>query len=366
MKILFVKNIPSPYRNSFFNELSSKLNLKGIDLEVWYCAQSESNRNWKVDLDEVAYNFRIFKGLHLTIGGYFLHLNVGLLIKLFFVKFDVIVVGGYGTPTLFLVPFVPFMGSRKILWSETNEESTGRKSLAIFWFKKFFIKNFNEFMVPGQRAENFIRNFIDGDENFFQLPNTISDFFGTEEGVNRIRNGKPLKLFISARLEWFKGLKEFLEVVQNDDPLIIYIAGTGSQEGDLRELVKRRGLNVFFLGSLDPEQMVDYYRLADYFVLPSFKDPSPLSCIEALSQGCPLLISNRVGNRPEVLDGNGWEFDITRKDSVRCAIDNALVTSHEDMNNMRIRSVQIYKEKFDVDKVVSNLVLYLSRSGSLN
>ena len=48
-KVLYITNIPTPYRQKRFNTMSKIFPLYGLDLEVIYMAKSEPNRNWIVD-----------------------------------------------------------------------------------------------------------------------------------------------------------------------------------------------------------------------------------------------------------------------------------------------------------------------------
>ena len=52
-RIVHLTNIPTPYRINFFNELDKYLKIKNIDLIVIYCAESEPNRNWKIDTSKI-------------------------------------------------------------------------------------------------------------------------------------------------------------------------------------------------------------------------------------------------------------------------------------------------------------------------
>jgi glycosyltransferase involved in cell wall biosynthesis len=83
-----------------------------------------------------------------------------------------------------------------------------------------------------------------------------------------------------------------------------YFLGTGEQEGDLERYKKRgrdMGLsNVHFPGYVSGDQKAEQLRQADLFVLPSRADNFPISLLEAMSYGLPVVVSD-VGAMEEVV-----------------------------------------------------------------
>jgi len=77
------------------------------------------------------------------------------------------------------------------------------------------------------------------------------------------------------------------------------IAGTGEQEGMLKQLVKQLDLqhSVRFLGRLDRNEIAQLYRQADILLNTSLVDNTPNSIIEALACGL-VVISSDVGGIP--------------------------------------------------------------------
>ena len=90
----------------------------------------------------------------------------------------------------------------------------------------------------------------------------------------------------------------------------LLLLGTGPLKGALAAKVRERNLESFVITAetVEYEQMAAVYAASDLFVLPSLQDLNPLSVVEALHSGLPVLLSDRVGNRPEALvEGqNGW------------------------------------------------------------
>ena len=49
MKLIYITNIPAPYRIKRFNSMVPIFREEGIEFEVWFLAENEKNRNWKID-----------------------------------------------------------------------------------------------------------------------------------------------------------------------------------------------------------------------------------------------------------------------------------------------------------------------------
>jgi glycosyltransferase involved in cell wall biosynthesis len=90
------------------------------------------------------------------------------------------------------------------------------------------------------------------------------------------------------------------------------IIGAGPIKDALHELVATLGLsnNVQFLGSMGIDKLAEQYASATAMVLPSTSEPWGLVVNEALSLGCPSIVSNICGCVPElvVAGKTGYSF----------------------------------------------------------
>jgi glycosyltransferase involved in cell wall biosynthesis len=162
-------------------------------------------------------------------------------------------------------------------------------------------------------------------------------------------------LLVPARLEVFKGLLDLaaaLKALGSSKRLVVVLAGSGSLESELRRRLE--GFPVRFAGQVPDEEMPCLYAAADVMVLPSRQDPSPLSVVEALRCGLPIVVSDAVGNASEaVVSGeNGWVFrvgDIQQLARVLAEID-AIPSSR--LAAMGVRSSGLHEEFFHTGVVV--------------
>src|SRR6185369_3826531 len=71
--------------------------------------------------------------------------------------------------------------------------------------------------------------------------------------------------------------------------------------------------SVLLPGFKQYEELPTYYGLANAFVHASTSEPWGLVINEAVASGLPVIVSNRCGCAPELVNGNGFTFDPTNE-----------------------------------------------------
>ncbi len=108
-----------------------------------------------------------------------------------------------------------------------------------------------------------------------------------------------------ARLVERKGLADLIEAIGSLERgrFRLEIIGSGPDEGSLRELVARLGLEsqVTFAGSLDRAGVAKRLRDADLFTLASWEESFGNAFAEALASGLP-IVGSTVGGIPEFVE----------------------------------------------------------------
>lgn len=87
---------------------------------------------------------------------------------------------------------------------------------------------------------------------------------------------------------------------------VLEIVGEGPAEGDLQDLVEENGIeeNVEFKGYVEHDDVRARYLEASVFVLPSeIPENCPMTIIEALSQGTPIITTN-IGGQAELVNSH--------------------------------------------------------------
>jgi glycosyltransferase involved in cell wall biosynthesis len=89
----------------------------------------------------------------------------------------------------------------------------------------------------------------------------------------------------------------------NNEKAVLWIAGTGPEEGALKELVKSLNLEkqVRFLGWLQQDEVELAFIEADVFVHPSHFDPFPIVVLDAMTWGKPVIATQESGSAKDRL-----------------------------------------------------------------
>lgn len=135
-------------------------------------------------------------------------------------------------------------------------------------------------------------------ENYLNIKKTP---FLTEKATNPA----SVKVFFTGRLVYYKGVDILIEAfrkVKNNCEL--FIAGTGILESELKEKVRKYGLNerVHFLGFLPEEQLKQAFADCDIFVLPSVERSEAFGIVqlEAMIYGKPVINTSLPSGVPYV------------------------------------------------------------------
>lgn len=117
---------------------------------------------------------------------------------------------------------------------------------------------------------------------------------------------KEYNLLFLARIEKYKGIYEALEsykiIKKKIDNVRLFIVGDGSDLENAKSYVKNCGLEgVVFTGYL--EGIAKYKILASSYcyILPTYGEGMPLTILEAMAAGLPIIVTN-VGAIPEVVE----------------------------------------------------------------
>lgn len=137
------------------------------------------------------------------------------------------------------------------------------------------------------------------------------------------------------------------------------IVGDGDLRKELESLVSKLELKkrIIFVGNIERSELVLYYNMADIFVMPSIKDKDgniddqPVSLIEAMSCGKPIVATNFPGISLTVADGrNGFLTPQKNTEAIKKALEK-LISSKELRIRMGRESRRIVLDKLSMEKI---------------
>lgn len=142
-----------------------------------------------------------------------------------------------------------------------------------------------------------------------------------------------------------KGIYDLLECIRDhkvefQGKLKLYIGGNGEIE-HVKQLIKEYGIAdiTIFEGWVSGDKKIELLNKSDAYILPSYKEGLPISILEAMSYGMP-IISTPVGGIPEIVSTgeNGYLVEPGNKEDIYKAIISLLNDS--DLRN-RMGSVSL-------------------------
>lgn len=187
------------------------------------------------------------------------------------------------------------------------------------------------------------------------LPNAVS-----VPVIDSELSQEPNILFLG-RLNERKNPKLLLEAaadLRNDFPnLKVVLAGDGNTRECL-EQAKVLGIDdqVLICGWVDGKAKHDLMSQAQIFCLPSNNEGLPMSILEAMSYGLP-VVSSAVGGIPQLIDDgkDGFLFEPNNKDALKMILSRLLEDTHlrkEIGNNARKKIVENYSIEQNLQQLI--------------
>ncbi len=364
MKILYLTNIPSPYRVDFFNELG-----KYCELTVLYVRDKANDRDEKWEYDNnIRYKKILLRGLKIRNDDAFCPSVIKYLKHNFY---DVIVVGTYSSSTAMLA--IDFMKLHKIPFVLNCDGGFSKKDSKIkFKIKKHYISAAKAWLSTGNKTNQYLHYYGAKKEGIFIYP--FASQFQYEQLINvisenekkLIRNDIDIKenrvLITVGQFIYRKGFDLLLESARHiTHDVGIYIIG-GEASIEANSFVKEYGLeNVHFVGFKTKEELSRYYKAADLFVLPTREDIWGLVINEAMGYALPIITTNRCIAGLELVrnDINGYIIpinDVTKLSNkiTELLINDELRKSMSDesleiirkytIENMALKHIEIFRD----------------------
>jgi glycosyltransferase involved in cell wall biosynthesis len=326
-ELVVVTNIPTPYRIPFFNSLHQELGELRAGLRVLYCAMREPNRHWNVALQEQRYPWEILPGWHPQIRQSYPHINPSIIGMLRRLRPSWLLLGGaWNTPTTILAGLRRLTyPAPRIFWSEGHANAVIHPGGPVAMVRRWSLRTYDAFAVPNEASARFIRDEVGGSAPVLHLPNTVDDEYFSRLRADRRHSARERLrlpadrdvLVCVAQLEDRKGTLELTDAFERlptslRSHVILSFIGDGALRSDMEARAARvQHGEIRILGHLERSDVGDWLAAADAFILPTKRDPNPLSVIEAAFARLPLIVSSKAGNSTDlVLDGEtGYLID---------------------------------------------------------
>ena len=296
-RVLYLTNIPSPYRVEFFNELA-----KYMDVTVTFELKNAKNRDeaWQSS-ENYKFNYFFMKPLIKRTETAYCP-EVYKLVREF--KNDIIVVGGYATPTGMAA--ILYMRAKKIPFFINCDggfiSDDGRLKKKV---KTFFVGSANYYLSPGEGADKYLVYYGAKKENIFHY--SFSSLREADIAYDICTNEEKLSI------------RQKLGI--NESHMIIFVGGSdlSPYHDIISDGVK---CHIYSVGFKQKEEIKQYYRAADVMVLPTREDIWGLVVNEAMAEGLPVITTNHclAGLSLVKNDENGYIVQVDDVEATKKAI----------------------------------------------
>lgn len=306
MKVLFLTNIPSPYRVDFFNELG-----KYCDLTVLCERKSSKERDesWK-KLNIKNFKLITLKGLKIGVA----EAICPTVIKYLDRSYDHIIVTNFSDLTgIIAITYMKIEHIKYEIESDGGFAGTGKGIKENL--KHWLLKDANKFYSTGKEHDLYYLMYGAKKENIVRYPfSSIHERDILEKELSEIDkntlkkelNIKEEKIILAVgQFVHRKGYDILLKACTNFDTNIgIYIIGGDPTEEYLNIVNTNNLTNIHFLKFKEKKELEKYYLVSDVFVHPTREDIWGLVVNEAVAKGLPVITTNKcIAGMELITDG---------------------------------------------------------------
>lgn len=347
MKVLWIANIPSPYRVKFFNELGQYCELTVLFEKKFSSERDDSWKEFRID------NFKaiFLKGKSVGVAEAFCPSIIKYLNK----EYDHIVVTNYSDLTGILA--ILWMKLQNIPYEIEGDGAFPSNSIGIKTkIKEFLLQgamrcfstaNFHDvyYMQCGVKKEKIVRYPFTSISEKDLLQNPVSD---EEKQMIREKLGMQEKWIILAVGQFIqrKGFDILIKAFKGVDRNFgLYIVG-GKVPEEYISLTEGRD-NIHFVEFMQSKVLKEYYMAADVFAHPTREDIWGLVINEAMANGLPVVTTDRcIAGLEMVMNGiNGYIVSVENVEKLRQALNECIINRDVFCKNVLITAKKYTTEK---------------------
>lgn len=354
MKVLFLVNLPAPYRRLFFSELGKK-----CDLTVIYERASARDRNKKWAEEKNGNYKEIFlKGKKIGDDN---SLSLEIIKYLKKGKYDRIVVGMYSTFTAMIA--ITYLQIKQIpFYLSTDGGFVSEESNIKYHIKHHFIGAASHWLSTGANATDYLVHYGANRNKVSVYPftsltkddlNSAKRYLATDKKKLRNKLGMTEeKILLSVGRFTYeggygKGYDTLLKVAERlDNTIGIYIVGDEPTEEFIQWKEQKNLKYVHFIGFKEKKELALFYAAADAFILLTKGDVWGLVINEAMSFALPIITTLQCNAGTELVRNgeNGYLVNAGDVDATERAINSVFASPKQilKMSKKSLENIQIY------------------------
>lgn len=346
-KVIFLTTIPSPYRVAFFNEWG-----KYCDLTVIFEKRDSFERNdlWK-NVDVQNFHPIFLKGVSVKANKAFCPGIIKVLSKR---EFEVLIIGGYNTPTAMLAS--EWLKWKKIPYILSADGGYIKKDTwAVKKLKKHYISAASMWICTSEKTKRYFLHYGAFENKIYKYPFTSLNERKILEQPLSHKEKKDIKKKLGISEEKVvltvgqfihrKGFDVLLKASQKfTNDIGVYLVG-GSATETYNQIIRNYHLkNIHFLDFMKSDDLAEYYKAADVFVFPTREDIWGLVINEAAAYGLPIVTTTEcMAGTEMVKEVNGKIIEVDNIEQLSNAV-ISILNDERLKNEMSKASILIARE----------------------
>jgi glycosyltransferase involved in cell wall biosynthesis len=304
--VVFVTNIPAPYREKLHEELSVQLNNR---YTVLYCSNIELNRKWKFKLGD--YNKIFLPVKTISFFNRFIHLNRNVIRELNRINPDVVITGGFGTSMLSAFLWSKVKKKKHIPFTDGTIDSEKKLSFLHKFLRKLIFSYSNAFIGASNKSIDLYLSYGVEKEDCFKsvlfIDNKKFDNNQEKKEFDVMFSGQ----FIDRKLPLF-----FLDVVkrvqETRGSCRALILGDGPLKEEMLSANEKFNIDFEYPGFVQQDNLPAMYEKCKIFLFTTLNDPWGVVANEACASGLPVITTPYAGcaNELVVHNKNGYVLEI--------------------------------------------------------
>ncbi|SCY50857.1 glycosyltransferase family 4 protein [Butyrivibrio sp. INlla14] len=302
MKVIYITTAPAPYKVEMLEILGTY-----CDLDVVFEKNSESYRedSW-LRTDFKNFKAHFLKGIRIKDS--IISWDIISLIKKN--RYDCIIVGVYSTPSELLSQV--YFWIHKIPYVLSSDGGFVKKEKRIaYLIKTFFISKATYYLSPNESSSTYLMHYGARKENIYLYPfssvkeseilSSPDSFEVRKAFKEKNRMSEKYSVLFVGQIIPRKGIDILIKSAKRLSDIGVYLVG-GSITEEYKRLIEQFDItNIHFIGFKDKNNLADYYRASDVFVLPTREDVWGLVVNEAMSFGLPVITTSKCNAGIEMI-----------------------------------------------------------------
>lgn len=342
---IYHNNLWARYKGAIFSQVFANSDRNGVSTFFVQVGETSVDRKGLGGADRSYHQYPyklLFKGSYDQVPSY--KLITSLSADLIRNPSDLIVLPGYHRPEYWIMLVICMLQRRRRAVFCDSTAFDRKKSPWKEKAKAMFFRRCDGFFCYGSRSKQYVasygidpRKIYDGCQAAALAHGYEAAAIRAHYAANSFSADRAMRFLYVGRLAEEKGLFNLLDafsrVLQQLPAARLDLVGAGSLEQELRQRSAQLGIDsaVRFLGTKTPQDIGELLMNSAAMILPSLREPWGLVVNEALSFGCPVVVSDICGCVPElVIDGvTGYSYPTGDVSALAQAMSKAQLLSRD-------------------------------------